>query len=212
MNDLTLQATKREVLRKKTRFLRRQGITPVHLFGHHIESQSLQCDTLQLKQIISQARMTRPFNLQIDSEKQPKNVIIREIQRNAISRELIHVDFYEIRKGQTIRVNIPIVLVGESLALKDKGHLLTHGVSTLHIESLPENLPSVIEVDISVLEDLEQAIHVRDINLDERIVVHTDPEQMVVKISAQRISREEITAEATEGAAEQPQPTEPKPE
>ena len=208
MDDLTLQATKRDVLGKNTRFLRRQGITPVHLFGHNIKSQPLQCDTIQLKQIITQAGMTKPFLLKVDSEKQPKNVLIREIQRNAISRELFHVDFYQIRKGQTIRVDIPIILVGEAPALKEKGRMLTHGITSLRIECLPENLPSQLEVDISILEEVEQAIYVRDIKLDEGVTVHTDPEQLVVKVSAERLMKEEIEeAEAPAEEAPEQQPT-----
>ena len=93
MEDLTLQAAKRNILRKKTRFLRRQGIAPTHLFGHSIKSLALQCDTLQLKHIIAQAGMTKPINLEVEDDKRPKSVFIREIQSDPISRQLIHVDF-----------------------------------------------------------------------------------------------------------------------
>ena len=84
MEDLTLKAARRSVLGKKNRFLRRQGITPAHLFGHGIESKALQCDTLQLKQIIAHAGTTRLISLKIDGDKQPKSVFVREIQRDYI--------------------------------------------------------------------------------------------------------------------------------
>ena len=201
MDDLTLQATKRDVMRKNTRFLRRQGITPVHLFGHSIESQSLQCDTLVLKHIIAQARLTRPIRLKIDAEKQAKTVFIKEIQKNAVSGELFHVDFYQVKKGDTMRVDVPIVTVGEAPALKVKGRMLTHGITSLHVECLPENLPSEIEIDLSILEELEQAIYVKDIVLNENVTVHADPEQLVVKIS-EGVMREEV--EEAAAAAEAP--------
>ena len=206
MDDLRLEATKRKILGKKNRFLRRQGITPTHLFGHSIESQALQCDTAQLQKIIAQAGMSKLINLTVDDDKHPKSVFIREIQKEPVSRQLLHVDFYQVKKGEKIRVDVPIIVVGEAPALKTKGRMLAHGITTLSLESLPEKLPSQIEVDISSLEEVEQAIHVKDIILDADVTVHDDPEQLVVKISEAFIKvEEEVVAaeEAEEVAAEE---------
>jgi large subunit ribosomal protein L25 len=183
MDDLTLQAGKRNVLGKKTRFLRRQGVTPVHIFGHGVESQALQCDTAQLKKIIAHAGMTRLISLKIDGDKEPKNVFVREIQRNTLSKQLLHIDFYQVKKGEKITVDIPIVLVGEAPAMKGKGRILTHGLTSINVECLPENVPPRIEVDISPLKELEQAIQVKDIALGPDITVNADPDQLVVKVS-----------------------------
>lgn len=204
MDDLTLQVTTRNVLGKKNRFLRRQGITPVHLFGHSIESQALQCETLQLKQIIAHAGTTRLISLRIDSEKQPKSVFIREIQKNAVSNQLFHVDFYQVKMGEKIAVDVPIILVGESPAIKRKGCMLTHGITRLSIESLPDRVPPQIEVDISILEEVEQTIHVKDIVLDPDITVNADPEQLVVKITEAVVKAEEVEEVAEAEAPEQP--------
>ena len=211
MDDLTLQATNRDVLGKKTRFLRRQGITPVHLFGHNIKSLALQCDTAQLQRIIAQAGMTRVISLKIDNEKQPKSVFIREIQRGVVNKQLLHVDFYQVRKGEKIRVDVPVVLVGEAPAMKGKGRMLTHGITSLSIECLPDSLPSQIEVDVSALEDVEQAIHVRDIVLDPDITVHVDPDQLVVKVSEARVKEVEEVPVAAEVEVEAEAPTEEAP-
>ena len=211
MDVLKLEATKRDVLGKKSRFLRRQGVTPTHLFGHGLESLSLQCDTVQLQKIISQAGMTTLINLKIKDDKQPKSVFIREIQRNEVSRQLLHVDFYQIRMDEKIRVEVPIVLVGEAPAMKGKGRMLAHGITSLDVECLPDKLPSHIEVDISSLEELEQAIHVKDIVLDPGIEVHADPEQLVVKVSEALVKAEEVE-EPAEVEAEAAAPTEEEPE
>ena len=214
MDVLTLEAIKRDVLGKKVRFLRRQGITPTHLFGHNIESQALQCDTIELKQIIARAGKTRLINLKIDHEKQPKSVFIREIQRDAIGKQLLHVDFYQVKKGEKIAVDVPIVLVGEAPALKGKGRMLTHGITSLSIECLPDNVPPQIEVNMSPLEEVEQAIHVKDIVLDPDITVNADPEQLVVKVSEALVKVEEVeeaVAEVEEEAPGEPA-VEPPPE
>ena len=211
MDDLTLRVTNRDVLGKKTRFLRRQGIIPVHLFGHNIKSLALQCDTAQLQRIIAQAGMTRVISLKIDNEKQPKSVFIREIQRGVVNKQLLHVDFYQVRKGEKIRVDVPVVLVGEAPAMKGKGRMLTHGITSLSIECLPDSLPSQIEVDVSALEDVEQAIHVRDIVLDPDITVHVDPDQLVVKVTEARVKEVEEVPVAAEVEVEAEAPTEEAP-
>ena len=204
MEDFRLKATQREVLGKKTRFLRRQGITPTHLYGHNLRSLALQCNTAELQQVVAQAGRTRLISLEVDG-KQPRSVFVREIQRDEVARQLLHVDFYQVRKGEKIAVNVPIVLVGEAPAMKEKGRMLIHGITSLSIESLPDSVPPKIEVDLSPLEELEQAIHVKDIVLDPDITVNADPEQLVVKVSKAVVKEvvEEVVAEV-EAEAEAP--------
>ena len=199
VDDLRLQATARNVLGKKTRFLRRQGITPAHLYGHDIKSLTLQCDTTELRQIIAQAGRTRLINLEVDG-KQPRSVFVREIQRDEVSRLLLHVDFYQVKKTEKIAVDVPIVFVGEAPAMKEKRRMLIHGITSLSIECLPGNVPPQIEIDLSPLEELEQAIHVKDIVLDPDITVNANPEQLVVKVSEAIVKEvvEEVVAEVEE--------------
>jgi large subunit ribosomal protein L25 len=215
MEELRLTAAKREVLGKRNRFLRRRGITPAHLFGHDLESMPLQCDTVELKKIIAHAGTTRLVSLKIDGEKGPKNVFVREIQKDALGKNLLHVDFYQVRKGEKMTMDVPIVLVGEAPAMKGKGRLLSRGITVLSIECLPEKVPPQIEVDISKLTELEQTIHVKDIVLDPEIAVHANPEQLVVKVTEivikveeeKPVVAEEVAAEAeekVEAGAEKP--------
>lgn len=197
MDGLTLQVADRNVLGKKTRFLRRQGTTPVHLFGHNLKSLTLQCDTAQLQQIIAQAGMTTLINLELETEKQPRSVFIREIQRHAGSGDLLHVDFYQIRKMEKIKVEIPIILVGEAPVMKLKGRSLMQTLTSLSIECLPDKLPPQVEVDLSPLGEVGQVIHVRDITLDPDITVNNDPDQLVVKITEAVVEKvEEVVEEA----------------
>ena len=203
MTDLTLHANKRAILGKNTRFLRRQGITPAHLFGHGLESLPLQCDTAELKRIVAQAGKTRLVTLKVEADKHPRSIFIREIQKDAIKGEIIHIDFYQIRKEEKIKADIPLVLVGEAPALQLKGRMLTHTLSSLSIECLPDKLPPQIEVDLSPLDDVEKSIHVRDIILNPDIAVLVDPDQMVAKIIEARI-KEEVEAEVEEEVAEEP--------
>lgn len=203
MQDITLTVDKRNVLGKKNRSLRHQGITPVHVFGHGIESQALQCDTHELMQIIAHAGTTRLVTLKVKGEKGSKNVFIKEIQKDPFGKELFHVDFYQVRMDEKMEVSVPIVLVGESPLMRDKNRMLSHGITELSISCTPDKVPPQIEVDITILEELDQAIHVKDIVLNPDITINDDLEQMVVKVSEVGVVEEpeEIAEEEAEGEA-----------
>ena len=206
MEDIKLKASPREVLGKNTRFLRRQGITPTHLFGHGVVSETLQCDTVELQHTIAQAGTTRLISLHVKGDRKPKSVFVREIQKDACTGRLVHVDLYQVSQTERMKSDLPIILVGEAPALKEKGRTLLHGITTLSVECLPGDLPPQIEVDLSPLMDAEDAIHVRDIVLNENITVNDEPDQLIVKVAEARVEVEaEVEAEAeaeAEGAEE----------
>lgn len=202
MKDLTLPVAKRDKLGKKTRFLRRKGITPTHLFGHNIESLALQCDTIELGHIIAEAGMSRLIKLQIEAEKQSRSVFIRKIQRDTLDGQLLHVDFYQVKKEEKITADIPIVLVGEASALKEKGRILTQPITHLGVECLPDKLPPQIEIDLSPLKEVNKAIHVSDIVLDPGVIITTNHDQLVVKVSKVQVEKIEVVAEEVEAEVE----------
>jgi len=199
---MELLATKREIMGKKVRFLRRQGITPVHLFGHNVESMALQCDTAELRRALAEAGMTRLINLKVDRARRPRNVVVREVQREPRTGDLLHVDFYQVSMAEKIRVEVPIVPVGESPALKLKDTFLAQELNTLTVECLPDEIPDGVELDLTSLTEVEQAIRVKDISLDEGITVLNAPEQLVAKISGRPVEKvtEEEEVEAPEEA------------
>jgi len=201
MEHIELLTTTREVLGKKVRFLRRQGITPVHLFGHNVESVALQCDTAQLKRVLAQTGQTRLISLKLDKAKKPRNVVVREVQRESCTGELLHVDFYQVSMAEKIRVDVPIVPVGEAPALKLKENFLVQELNSLTVECLPDEIPNSVELDMSSLTEAGQTIHVNDIALGEGITVLNNPEQLVVKIGAKHV---EELVEAEEEEVEAP--------
>ncbi len=208
MEQIELRAASREVLGKKVRFLRRQGITPVHLFGHGVDSMALQCDTAQLKRVLAQAGHARLIILWLDKARKPRNAIIREIQREPRTGELLHVDFYQVRMEEKIKVEVPIILVGEAPALKSKDNTLVQELSSLTIECLPGKIPPSVNLDISSLTEAGQAIHVKEIVLGEGIAILDDPEQIVVRISALMVEKVEEVVKAPPEVAEVAPPPE----
>ena len=201
MADTGLKLSKRNVLGKKTRFLRREGQTPAHLFGHGVESLALQCDTNELQHIIARKGTTRLINVKVGSEKEARSVFIREIQRDALTGLLVHVDLYQVNKSEKIKVALPIIFVGTAPALKQKNNIIEHIVNELNVESLPDDLPPQIEVDLSVLAEVNQAISVRDIKLKPGVTIVAPPDQLIVKISQVAEEKEEVVVVAAEAAA-----------
>jgi len=206
MDEIELKVTKRDILGKKVRFLRRQGITPVHLFGHGIESQALQCDTARLQQVLADAGKTKLINLRIDGEKKARSVIVREVEVELPRRGLVHVDFYQVRKAEEMKVEVPVVLVGEAPALKLRENTLLQELDTLSVECLPTKIPASVELDISSLTESDQVLRVKDIELEKGVTVLNDPEVVVAMISVRRV--EEVVEEAVEAPEEAPPPEE----
>jgi large subunit ribosomal protein L25 len=213
MDKIELKVTDREILGKKVKHLRRQGITPVHLFGHGIESLALQCDTGELERVLGQAGQTRLISLKVGGEKKPRTAVVREFDRDWRRGKLIHVDFYQVKMEEKIKLEVPVVLVGEAPALKSKTNMLEHGLETLTVECLPAKIPTSLEVDISSLTEPDQAIRVKDVTLEEDIAVLNNPDLVVVKISLRPVEKveekvvekvEEEVVEAAEEAVEAP--------
>ncbi len=199
MDQIELKVTGREVLGKKVRFLRRQGITPVHLFGHGIESLSLQCDTVELQQVLGEAGQTKLVDLKLDGKKTPRTAVVRKIQRDTRNDALLHVDFYQVKMAEAVKVEVALVLVGEPPALRIKGNLMVQDLSTLSIECLPAKIPTSIEVDLTALTEADQSLRVSDIELDKEIAILNAPERIIAKIESRPVEKiEEVVAEEVE--------------
>jgi large subunit ribosomal protein L25 len=194
-----LEVSKRDVTGKKVRFLRRQGIVPANIYGHGIESSAINVDVRSLKHLLAHTGMTDLISLKVDGSKEPVKVLMREIQRNPLTDEPLHVNFYQVSMTEKIKAEVPLVFVGEAPVLKKvKNSSILHLLDALEIEALPDDLPHNFEVDISGLEDLDHTVHVKDIPLGRGITLLSDPEQMVVKVAEAR-KEEEVVPVAAEG-------------
>ena len=210
MEKIELEAAHREILGKKVRHLRHREITPAHLFGHDVASLALQCQTAEIKRALTQAGKTGLISLKLDTAKKPRSVLIREIQKNPCTGELLHVDFYEVKTTEKIKVDVPVVLVGEAPALKTKDNILIQDLDSLSVECFPDKIPPSLEVDLSSLAEAEQVIRVKDIALAEGVAfTHEDPELIVVKISVAPSARVEEEEEVVAGEAAEVPPTGP---
>jgi len=205
MDKLELDVNKRAVMGKKVRFLRRQGVTPINLFGHGIQSTALQADTAELEKLSEKAGKSKLIGLKIDGSKKLRHVLLRESQRDPLSGELLHMEFYQVKSKEKATVEVPVVLVGAAPALHSKDNMLLHEFESLTVECLPAKIPASIELDISCLTEPESAIRVKDIKMISGVSILNDPEVVVAKVSSRRAKEveEEVVAEEIVGAPEE---------
>lgn len=192
-----LKVKSRDTLGKKVRFLRRQGLTPANLYGPKTESIPLQVETSLLERLISTVGRNALITLKVDGAMEPRLAMIRDIQRDPLTGSLLHVGFFQIEVTHKVRAEIPLIFLGEAPAAKSPRAMLIQNLTSLHVEGLPTDLPRRIEVDLSLLEELNQAIHVREIPMDDRLEVLTDPDEVVVHVVETRapVEEEEVKEE-----------------
>jgi len=201
--ELVVEA--RQVTGKKVAALRRAGILPGNIFGKGIESESIQLETEVLEHTLKAAVANEVIDLKV-GKGTARPVVIHKIQRNPLNGSFLHADFYQVQLREKMRADVPLVLIGESEAVGTYNGVLLETLNSVQVEALPLDLPSSIEVDISVIKELEGAIHVGALRVPSTVTILTDPEIMIVKVAAPRVEEEEEPAEAAE-AAEGEEPT-----
>jgi large subunit ribosomal protein L25 len=217
MGDLTLTVDLRSVTGKKVKALRRQGVLPLHVYGRNTESLALQAPKQAVLTLLRQASPNTIIDLHVNGEPEARPVVIREVQRNPVTGDLLHVDLLQISLTEKLRTEVPIHVVGEAPAVHALGGILLQNVDRVPVEGLPTEIPQYIEVDVSGLEALDSSIHVRDLQVPAGITVLADPDQVVIQITAPRLAAaeeeeaEEVEAAAAEEAAEEAAPAEEQP-
>jgi large subunit ribosomal protein L25 len=198
MEEIVLPAELRTVIGKQTRALRRTGRLPGVLYGGHIEPTPISLD-MKSASFILQTITSSQFII-IDLGKEKHSVLVRERQRHPVRGELIHVDFQVISMTERLRTHVRITLEGDAPVVKTGDGVLVTGIEVIEVECLPKYLPERIMVDLSVLKEVGDAIHVSDLNLGNDIDILTDEEEMLVLVTAPTV--EPPTEEELEAALE----------
>jgi large subunit ribosomal protein L25 len=198
-----VEVTAREVLGKKVKALRRGGITPAHIYGNKVESRSIQIPSDELTRILKDAGRNDIVYISLDGEERP--TFLHEVQRNPVTDEILHVDFLQIDLTKMVKIEVPVHLVGLAPAVDTHQGILVQSLDHVTVEALPTAVPSLIEVDVMVLEEIDQALHVSDLSVPEGVEIITDPEQMIAKVAppvvevVEEVEVEEGLVEGEEG-------------
>lgn len=194
-----LSVAPREVLGKKVKRLRREGVIPANVYGFAQDSIAIQVPKDDLVHLLRTAGRNDIIYLRLDGD-EPRPTFIRQVQRNPVSDAILHVDFYQISLRKKVRMDVGVTLVGTAPAEQTYGGTLLHSLDHISVEGLPMDIPSAIEVDVSGLTEIDQAIHVAELSVPEGITVLTDSEQVVAKIAPPHVEKvEEEEVEAVEG-------------
>lgn len=184
MDRLSLHAQERTILGKKVKNLRKDGQLPAHVFGKGLDTEAVAVKTVDFLKTFHQAGETGLIDLKIGQEK-VRPVLIREVQYDPIKGGPIHIDFYQVNLTQKVKVSVPIVLIGEQ---PEKVHLgeaiVLQTLNEIEVEALPTDLIENLEVDVSALKEINDAISVGQLNYDrEKLTIHADKEEIVVKLA-----------------------------
>lgn len=202
MDKLSLNAEERTVLGKKVNRLRKDGKLPAHVFGKGLDTEHVTIDTKEFLQIFHQAGETGLISLKIGAEK-VRPVLIREVQYNPVTGDLIHIDFYQVNLTQKVKVSVPLILIGEQPESVHLGEtIVLQTLNEVEVEALPTDLIEKIEVDITPLKNIDDTISVSQLNFDHiKLTIHADLEAVVVKLAPAVSAQMEALLE--EQAAEQ---------
>ena len=194
-----IKAESRSVLGRKVKNLRKDGLTPATVYGKAFESKSIQFATKELEKMFNELGESTLVEINLDGkEKLP--VLFRNPQYHPLNEDLIHIDCYKVNLKEKITAMVPLEFVGESQAVKN-GNILVTVTDEVEIEALPTDLPEEIEVDLSVLEDLESTITVEDLKIDtSKLTVMTDAEQLIAKVEEPK--EEEVVEDETPAEVE----------
>ena len=200
MANSELQVAPRTVLGKDVKKLRRDGQTPANIYGHKIESTAVQADSAALLRLFKGSSRNQIINLKVEGEASPRTVVVREVARHPVTHNVLHVDFFQVSMTEKMRAQVQVVLVGTSDAVATYQGILLQTLESIEVEALPGDIPAQFEADVSVLTQLEQGIHVRDLHIDEsKVTVHTDPDVVVARVASPRLAAEEEAAAPAEG-------------
>ncbi len=205
-NQVTLDVHPRVALGRKNKALRRAGFTPIHVYGHGEGPLTLQSVARDLIVTLAHVGHTAPLTLRVEGGAE-HFVMVREIQRHPVHEHLLHVDFVRISRTEKVRVQVPVHIEGEAPATRAEGLSVSHDLHEVEVEALPHSIPSLFTVDISLMEEPDATIHVRDLEVPAGVEMISDPDAVIVHIAAQRgVLEEEAPVEDEVPAAEAPAP------
>jgi len=204
MATIKLDSNKRTMTGKgSARKLRSAGRLPVILYGPEMSPIMLSLDYKQLQKILrGKSAENIIFDLEVDSngKNQSKRVMIKELQKDPVTREYLHVDFYEISMEKELEVDIPLYLVNTPLGVTEGG-ILEHIRREVKVSCMPKNLVDKIEIDVSGLA-IGQSLHIEDIDLPSGLKTIEDGDLTIATVVAPSIEEEVVEEELEEEGEE----------
>ncbi|MBN1299280.1 MAG: 50S ribosomal protein L25 [Actinobacteria bacterium] len=204
MSNVALKVQKRnkeELKKNASRRLRSEGFIPAVVYGLSQEPVEVKIDTKEFKDTIkgrSLANLILDMHIKIDGKDKKETTLIKDMQKDPISAEILHIDFIRIQMKTEVEATVPLHILNEetSVGVKEEGGVLQHGLREIHLICLPADIPEAIEYDIKELH-IGDNVRVSDIVLSDAIKILNNPEEVVVSIihPTHMVVEEEAVAE-----------------
>lgn len=205
-----LKVEKRKTTGRKVKLLRREGILPGNIYGKKVKSQAVQLDLKSFLPVYQEVGETGVVSLQLKGETKIRPVLIHNIQLDPVTDRPLHADFYQVSLKEKVATEIPIELVGESPAVKEKLGILIQPLTGVEVEALPTELPDNFQIDIGKLEKVDDAVIVADLKVPEGVKILTGAKQILAKIEPPA-KEEEVTPPPEEEVPAEEVPEEERP-
>jgi large subunit ribosomal protein L25 len=193
----TLEAEPRTVLGKQVKQLRRVGRVPAIIYGLG-ETLPITCAQRPLEVVLQKAGGTHLIRITVNG--QTYETLVREVQRDTIRRDILHVDFLRVDLSKKLRTEVSILLV--NLPKLSADLMLTHPTISIEVECLPTNIPDHIEVDASRLKALGDKLTVADLPVLNGVQYLADPHEVIARVESLTGAVAEETAEGETVMAE----------
>lgn len=186
-------------LKGKIREKNTQGYIPGILYGDGVKNVSVEVVEKEFEASYREAGSSSVISLDVDDKKY--EVLIHQIQKNPVSDEIIHIDFYRPSLTKKVEAEVTLVFTGEAPATKDLGGILVRELQEIKVKALVKDLPREIKVDLSSLVAFEDRILVKDLQITEGVELQQEPKAIVAYIEEPRVEEaiEDETTEAVEG-------------
>ncbi|MDE2018937.1 MAG: 50S ribosomal protein L25 [Patescibacteria group bacterium] len=182
---------------KKASALRQEGFIPAELYGHGLKNKHLAVPAREFNKVFKEAGENTVVTLHTGAEKHP--VLIYDVQRDFLTGEVAHVDFYAVKMDEKLKAKVPLEFTGEAPAVREKGAVLNKSMTEIEVEAFPQDLPHRLAVDISGLDDFGKTIYVKDLAVPRGVEILVEAETAVIT-ATEPMKEEEVAAPAPEAA------------
>lgn len=164
---MTIKASLRELKGRKVKQYRREGKLPAAVFGPDLGSMDILVEPKEFSKVFEEYGYNKLFDLEVDGKKH--KVLVKDVQADPVKGSPIHISFYAVNMKKKLVVDVPIVIIGESKAVKNNIGFLVTPVESLTVQCLPTNIPNEITIDISILNAVNDSINVHSVTLPENV-------------------------------------------
>jgi len=178
---ITFAVEKREVMGKKLKGLREQGLAPANIFGKDFASTAITVNAHDFLKLFRKVGETQVLYLELGKDEIP--VMVAHVQKHPVVGNPLHIDFKKVDLKKKIEAEVPVMLIGEAEAVTQKIGEIHQMLDTLTVEALPSDLPQSIEIDVTHLKEIDETITVADIKAEAGYTFTQEPETMVVKVA-----------------------------